>query len=69
MVVVCVSIFSGVGVVAGSARVEVAGAGVIVVVGASVHLVQTVDVEVTTICVRVSEVVEKVLEPGWRGKR
>lgn len=48
--------------VAGSAEVKVAGTGVKVVAGASVHLVQIVCVDVTTVWVRVSEVVTKVLE-------
>lgn len=54
---------SGEGIVAGNAGIEVADAGVKVVGGASVHLVQTVAVDVMTVCVKVREVVVKVLEP------
>jgi hypothetical protein len=39
------------------------GAGVKVVGGACVHFVHTVTVEVTTVCVRVRDVVIVVLEP------
>ena len=61
--VLSVIVDSGETVVAGNAGVEVAAAGVRVVGGASVHLVHTVAVDVMTVCVRVREVVTKVLEP------
>lgn len=61
--VILVTVDAGTGDVAGGAGLVVSGAETRVVGGAPVHFVQTVTVEVTTVCVTVIEVLIIVTEP------